>query len=107
VNLTVLDLPSPLTHGPSHFFSFFILLEKVTGDLKSFHQMNALSQLIKSVSFDGCSQTVNNGFNSELYASQVCSSVPPLTEGEMSLFSFDGSCSLAHDFGSFIQMKQV
>lgn len=107
MNLTVLDLPSPLTHGPGHFFSFFILLEKVTGDFEPFHMMNALSQLIKSVSFEGCRQTVNNGFDSELYASQVCSSVPPLAEGEMSLFSLDGSCGLAHDFGSFIQMKQV
>jgi hypothetical protein len=107
VNLAVLDLPSPLTHGPGHFFSFFILLEKVTGDFEPFHQMNALSQLIKSASFEGRGQTVNNGFDSELCTSQVCSSVPPLAEGEMSLFSLYGSCSLAHDFGSFIQMKQV
>jgi hypothetical protein len=54
VNLAVLDLPSPSTHGPGHFFSFFILLEKVTGDFEPFHQMNTLSQLIKSVSFEGC-----------------------------------------------------
>jgi hypothetical protein len=96
-----------LTHGPGHFFGFFVFFEEVTGDFEPFDQVSSLGQFIEGVALKGCSQRVRNGLYSEVDPSQVGSSVSPLAEGEMGFLSLDCGCSLADNFGSFIQVKQV